>query len=80
MDYEVTESYTWKQGIFGEKKVPVYGYIASFTSCITGFYKAVSFCCDYVFKSEYLKMFKSNMLKSLEKEVNEKVLNKLTTA
>ncbi|MED3797878.1 ferredoxin [Lysinibacillus capsici] len=77
VDYEVNESITWKQGLFGEKKVPIYNYLADFGRCRSGFDKAVSFCCDYVFESNYLKTFRTKMLKSLEMEVEEKILSKI---
>ncbi|MCM3006322.1 ferredoxin [Priestia koreensis] len=76
VSYEVSESITWKQGLFGEKKVPVYNYLADFGRCYSGFNKAVSFCCDYVFESDYINSFRFNMLSSLEKEVKEKILTK----
>ena len=59
---------------FGEKKVPIYNYLADFGRCRSGFDKAVSFCCDYVFESNYLKTFRTKMLKSLEMEVEEKFI------
>ncbi|ENQ3078682.1 hypothetical protein ACEOWG_001879 [Bacillus cereus] len=80
VDYEVMESITWKQGWFGEKEVPIFCYHANFGRCQSGFDKAVSFCCDCVFESDYIKIFRSNMLKSLEMEVKEKILTKLATA
>jgi ferredoxin/conjugal transfer/entry exclusion protein len=74
VDYDINESITWKQGWFGEKEVPIYNYLASFGSCQSGFNKAVNFCCDYVFNSDYIHTMRGSILSSLEQEINSKLL------
>lgn len=75
VDYDVDDITEWKKGTFGEKQVQTYCYFAKLSKCQNGFDEAIKFCCNYVYESSYMKDLIIGMMRSLEKQVYEKILN-----
>ncbi|MBY0205049.1 Ferredoxin [Paenibacillus polysaccharolyticus] len=74
LSYDVIESITWKQGLFGEKEVPVFCYHYFSGEFLSGFYRAIEACCDYVFESGYMRTLVFKVYESLQQEVKQKII------